>query len=58
MNRTYLSFAVVSGIVLASLVLAPSVVLTIFAGILAGVLLRAGGEKVSSWTGLGENACE
>jgi predicted PurR-regulated permease PerM len=53
---THLSFAVVGVILLALLVLAPSVVFTIFAGLLGGVLLRAGGEKISSWTGLGDKA--
>jgi predicted PurR-regulated permease PerM len=56
MHRIYWSFAVVGVSVLALLVLASSVIFTIFAGLLAAVLLRAGGEKISSWTGLGDKA--
>jgi predicted PurR-regulated permease PerM len=56
MSRTHLSFAVVGVTLLVFLILVPSVVFTIFAGLLAAVLLRAGGEKVSSWMGLSERA--
>lgn len=56
MSRIHLSFAVVGITFLVFLVLVPSVVFTIFAGLLSAVLLRAGGEKISSWTGLGERA--
>jgi len=55
-NKTHISLAVVGVVTLALLVLVPSVVFVIFAGLLGAVLLRAGGECISAKTGLGDKA--
>ncbi|MDX6750625.1 AI-2E family transporter [Geminicoccaceae bacterium 1502E] len=54
MSRRQVSLLVVAAVLALLLVLAPRVLLVVFAGVLLAVFLRGGGDAIARWTGTGK----